>query len=156
MKHFFERALTRLAAPAAGLGYLLWSSQAAMATQVHGAPEGLYVHQMAHVLFIFSLGALIYWLREHSLIKDPGWRYVQYAAFFLILWNIDAVLAHYLDGREDLFGLVNEGAWNARIHLVHGTGKVLLVYYFAKLDHLFCVPGIVFLYVGLRRLLKQV
>ena len=92
-----QRALTRLAI---SLGYLLCSAQAAMATQAHGGPEGLYVHQMAHILFIFSLAVLIYWLREHSLIKEPGWRYVQYAAFFLILWNIDAVLAHYLDGRR--------------------------------------------------------
>ena len=56
----------------------------------------------------------------------------------------------------DLFELVDEGAWSARIHLVHGSGKMILLYYFAKLDHLFCVPGILFLYVGLRRLLKQV
>ena len=156
MKHLAGRALARLAVPGLSLAYLLLSAQAATATQVHGPPEGLYAHQMAHILFIFSLIALVYWLRERSLVEDSGWRYVQYAAFFLILWNMDAVLAHYLDGRGRLFELINAGSWNCRIRFVHGSDKVALLYYFAKLDHLFCVPGIMFLYMGLRRLLKQV
>lgn len=156
MKHFAGRVSRRLAIGAGVPGFVLCGAQAALATQSHGAPEGLYAHQMAHILFIFSLGVLIYWLREHSLTRDPGWRYVQYAAFFLILWNMDAVLAHYLDGRLGLFAIVDEGGWEARIHLAHGTDRLLLLYFFAKLDHLFCVPGIVFLYAGLRRLLQQV
>ncbi|MGC9195474.1 MAG: hypothetical protein ACP5IL_08480 [Syntrophobacteraceae bacterium] len=147
---------TALSFTAASLVYLFLPAQAAIATQTHGAPEGLYVHQMAHFLFMFSLGVLIYWLRQHSLIEEPGWRYVQYAAFFLILWNLDAALAHYLDGRSDLFKLDNEDSWSARFYLLHGSGKLLPLYYCAKLDHLFCVPGILFLYAGLRRLLKQV
>ena len=156
LKHIIKKALARLAVPAVSLGYLLLSTQAAMAIQGHDGPEGLYVHQIAHILFIFSMCALIYWLRERSLIEESGWRCVQYAAFCLILWNLDALLAHYLDGRGDLFELVNEGAWSARIRFVNGSGKLMLIYYFAKLDHLFCVPGILFLYVGLRRLLKLV
>ncbi len=155
-KQFARKALTRLAAAAAIFGYLLLSSQAAVAIQAHNGPEGLYAHQMSHILFMFSLGVLIYWLRGNSLIENSGWRYVQYGAFFLILWNIDAVLGHYLDGRGDLFEIIDEGAWSARVHFVHGSTRVMLLYYFAKLDHLFCVPGLVFLYMGLRQLLKQV
>ena len=156
MKQFARRASKWLAIGAGVLGYVLCGAQAALATQAHGAPEGLYVHQMAHILFIFSLGVLVYWLREHCLTREPGWRYVQYAAFFLMLWNMDAVLTHYLDSHLGLFATIDEGGWHARIHLAHGTGKLLLLYYFAKLDHLLCVPGIVFLYAGLRRLLQQV
>ena len=155
-KQFARKALTRLCAAAAIFGYLLLSAQAALAIQSHSGPEGLYAHQMSHILFMFSLCALIYWLRENSLIEHSGWRYVQYGAFFLILWNIDAVLGHYLEGRGDLFEIIDEGAWNARIHFVNGSTSVMLLYYFAKLDHLFCVPGLLFLYMGLRRLLKQV
>ncbi|MGC8493077.1 MAG: hypothetical protein ACP5SH_15210 [Syntrophobacteraceae bacterium] len=153
-----KREFSRRLVIGAGVpGYVLCCAQAALATQAHGAPEGLYVHQMAHILFIFSLGVLVYWLREHSLTREPGWRYVQYAAFFLILWNMDAVLTHYLDSHLGLFATIDEGGWHARIHLTHGTGRLLLLlYYFAKLDHLLCVPGIVFLYAGLRRLLQQV
>ncbi|MDR3569247.1 MAG: hypothetical protein P4L43_14560 [Syntrophobacteraceae bacterium] len=150
-----DRTLT-LAVPAAILGYLLLSPQAAMAIQSHGGPEGLYVHQMAHILFLFSMGALIYWLRDSGLIKAPGWRYVQYGAFCLILWNIDAVLGHYLDGHGSSFVLADEGSWSARVHFGSGSGKLVALYYFTKFDHLFCVPGIIFLYMGLRRLLKQV
>lgn len=156
MKHFWRRAPGPLAVPIISLGYLLGFAQAAMATQGHGSPEGLYAHQIAHILFAFSLGVLIYWLREHSLIENSGWRFVQYGAFFLLLWNLDAVLAHHLDDRSDLFQLIDGGSWNARVHFVDNSTKVVLLYYFAKLDHLFCVPGIVFLYAGLRRLLQQV
>lgn len=52
------------------------------ATQVHGGPEGLYVHQIAHFFFMFSMAILIYWLRERRLVQEKGWRFVQYAAFF--------------------------------------------------------------------------
>jgi len=31
---------------------LLLSADAALATQTHGQPEGLYAHQMAHIFFI--------------------------------------------------------------------------------------------------------
>jgi hypothetical protein len=151
-----KRALTSPAALAVILGCLLWPARAAMAIQIHSGLEGLYVHQIAHILFLFSMGALIYWLRDSGLIEEPGWRYVQYSALFFILWNIDAVAGHYLDGHGNLFVLADEGSFAARIHLVNGSSRVMLLYYFAKLDHLFCVPGIVFLYMGLRRLLKQV
>jgi len=29
-----------------------------LATQTHGTPEGIYVHQMAHLFFILSMGFL--------------------------------------------------------------------------------------------------
>ena len=65
-------------------------SEPALATQAHSAPEGLYAHQLAHIFFIVSMGVLIYWLRERKLVQAVGWRYIQYAALFFILWNLDA------------------------------------------------------------------
>ena len=135
---------------------LLWSAQSVGATQVHTSPEGLYAHQMAHLFFGFSMGILIYWLRQRSLTRDPGWRFVQYAAFFFIIWNLDAIVVHYLDGRDYFFTLMNKGSWHDRIDLADGSSTLMLLYYLAKLDHLLCVPAIAFLYLGLRRLLKQV
>ena len=69
----------------------------ALATQTHGQPEGLYVHQIAHLFFIISMGILEFWLRQRNLIKEKGWKYIQLAAVLFILWNIDAIIVHFLD-----------------------------------------------------------
>jgi hypothetical protein len=126
-----------------------------LATQVHKGLEGLVGHQIGHIFFIFSMGILIYWLRERKLIRETGWRFVQYAALFFILWNLDALVVHYLDGRHDLFQTIDEGTWDARIHLLEGPKGLAVLYYLVKMDHLLCLPAIVFLYLGLRQLLKQ-
>jgi hypothetical protein len=127
----------------------------ARATQVHAEPEGLIGHQIAHFFFALSMGTLIYWLRERSLNREPGWRYVQYAALLFILWNLNAITVHYLDERDDLFGEIDAGTWHARINALTHSDPLIVLYYFIKLDHLLCVPAIVFLYLGLRQLLKQ-
>ena len=131
------------------------AAKPAMATQGHGGIEGVYAHQFAHLFFLFSMGSLIYWLRERGLVRDPGWRMIQYSALFFILWNIDTVLVHALDDQFELIQVQRIGTW--RIHLTdsfdHNALKV--AYYLAKLDHLLCVPALVFLYVGLRRLLER-
>lgn len=44
----------------------------ALATQDHGGPEGIYVHQMSHIFFAFSLCVLIYWLRHRELVKKQA------------------------------------------------------------------------------------
>ena len=134
---------------------LLAAANPAHATQVHLGQEGLYAHQIAHVFFIIALGTLIYWLRERKLVMETGWRFVQYSAIFFVLWNLDALLVHYLDGRNDLFETINAGAWNASIHVIEGPSALAAVYYLGKMDHLLCVPAVVFLYAGLRQLLKQ-
>lgn len=135
--------------------WVLWFARAAEATQVHTEPEGLYAHQMAHAFFMFSMGFFIYWLRARKWVQEAGWRLVQYAAFFFILWNLDALLVHYLDGREDLFEIINAGSWRAVLHLSGSSDGPAILYYFIKLDHLLCVPAIIFLYAGLRRLSDQ-
>lgn len=132
----------------------LLQPDAALATQGHGGIEGVYAHQIAHVFFLISMGVLIYWLRQRGLVRESGWRFIQYAAFFLILWNIDTILVHALD---DQFGIISTeriGSWNIKISHLGGDATLTLVYYLAKLDHLLCVPAIVCLYIGLRRLLQ--
>ena len=75
----------------------------ALATQGHGGIEGVYAHQFAHLFFLFSMGSLIYWLRARKLIREPGWRLIQYSALFFILWNLDTLTVHALD---DQFSVV--------------------------------------------------
>jgi len=127
----------------------------ALAVQEHGAPEGIYLHQGAHLFFVASMGLLIYWLRQRRLVREPGWRYIQYAALFFILWNLDAFTAHFLDEQSDILDTLPAGFGKLRIEIGDYPVALAWFYYVAKLDHLLCVPAMLFLYAGLRRLLKD-
>ncbi|RJQ78423.1 MAG: hypothetical protein C4519_12200 [Desulfobacteraceae bacterium] len=108
---------------------------------------------MAHVFFAFSMGLLIYWLRKRRLVVVQGWRFIQYAAILFVLWNIDAFAGHWL---EELSGLVEArriGLMTLRIVAAEGYEWLVPVFYALKLDHLLSVPALLFLYLGLRRLL---
>ena len=124
----------------------------ALATQGHGGIEGVYAHQFAHFFFIVSMGILIYWLRERKLVRETGWRFIQYAALFFILWNIDTIIVHALDDQFRIIQTQSVGTWQIRIDDAYSHNVIKLFYYFAKLDHLLCVPALVLLYLGLKRL----
>ncbi|MGE5257037.1 MAG: hypothetical protein ACM3KE_10215, partial [Hyphomicrobiales bacterium] len=127
----------------------------ALAGQEHGAAEGVYMPQGALVFFIASMGLLIYWLRQRQLVRETGWRYIQYAALFFILWNLDAFTAHLLDeqlGVVDMLAVAPELVW---IDAGDFPRALAWFYYAVKLDHLLCVPALLFLYFGLRRLLRD-
>ena len=127
----------------------------ALATQGHGGIEGVYVHQFAHLFFIISMGSLIYWLREGGLVRERGWKYIQYSAFFFILWNLDTMFVHMLDDQFNIIQVESIGTLQIRINDVFNNDGLKIIYYFAKLDHLLCVPAIFFLYIGLKHLLKE-
>jgi hypothetical protein len=127
----------------------------ALATQGHAGIEGVWVHQFAHLFFLFSMLLLIYWLRQAGLVKLPGWRYIQYAALFFILWNVDTILVHFLDEQMRAVSVDHLGDWQIKIHTMDGYAWLAPVYYLVKLDHLLCVPAMVFLMLGLRHMLKE-
>ena len=135
-----------------GLTFLL--PEPALATQAHSDPEGLYVHQFAHFFFIISLAIFIYWLRFRDLVKETGWRYIQYAALFLILWNTDAAVAHMLDEQLKIIEVERVGTWHIKITSTDNTVFTIVLYYLVKLDHLLCVPALFFFSTGIRKLLK--
>jgi hypothetical protein len=125
------------------------------ATQAHAAPEGLYTHQLAHIFFIVSMGSLIFWLKKRHLSDQKGWRYIQYAAACLILWNIGAFTAHALDEQFVLVNVTRLDNWRIEIIPPVNYPGLAPIYYLCKLDHLLCVPALIFLYAGLRQLRKD-
>ena len=127
----------------------------ALAVQEHGAPEGIYSHQGAHLFFTASMGLLIYWLRQRRLVRVAGWRCIQYAALFFILWNLDAFTAHFLDEQSGILDTAMSAPGKIKIEVDENLTALAWFYYIAKLDHLLCVPAMAFLYAGLRRLLKD-
>jgi hypothetical protein len=136
------------------LAWTIITPFSAFATQGHTQPEGLYAHQMAHVFFMFSMGLLMYWLRKRGLVQEIGWRYIQFASFFFILWNADAFLVHFIEEQTEALNIVRLNPWHLHIQAAEGFGWLVYVYYVAKLDHLLCVPALFFLYIGLKRLLS--
>jgi hypothetical protein len=147
--------LTRLFKRIGLIVSIVFITEPALATQAHSAPEGLYAHQLAHIFFIVSMGVLIYWLRERKLVQAVGWRYIQYSALFFILWNADAFFVHLVEEQLGLVSIQRIGLWDIDITTTMKSQTLLWLYYAAKLDHLLCVPALLFLYFGLRRLLKD-
>ena len=141
---------------AAGLvGGMLIHPDLAFATQGHGGIEGVYVHQMAHIFFIISMATLIYWLRQSGLARQTGWRLIQFSALFFILWNLDTILVHALDDQFSVLQVERIVRWQILLTDRFDSDFLKWVYYVAKLDHLLCVPALLFLFSGLKRLLKD-
>lgn len=120
----------------------------AQALQVHGEPEGVYVHQMAHLHYIFALGYFFWDIRRTS-FTGRGWRYLQLFCILMACWNALAFVGHiaglYLDPRA----LLQTNGYLQTLLLSPMTLNKYL-YFITKLDHLIYVPALFFLFLGLR------
>jgi hypothetical protein len=134
------------------LGFLV--CEPAMAIQSHPAPEGLYTHQVAHVCFIVSMGFLAYWLEVNRFTRQKGWRHIQIAAILFLCWNVIAVFGHWVEEKVPKELFIGDPDWSQR--LVSGDNIWANCFYVLKLDHLICVPAIIFLYIGIKRLYMDV
>ncbi len=132
------------------LALVLLAAAPALATQTHGDPEGLVVHQISHIFFLFSMGLLIYWIRTRKLIEKAAWRYIQYAALLFMIWTLDAFATHLIDEHYDWIRVTRAGPWHINIEAKNLSTAVF--YYLVKMDHLWSVPAMMFMYLGLRRL----
>ena len=94
-------------------------------------------------------------LTARQLVQSAGWRYIQYSALFFILWNLDAFTVHLLEEQLAIIDIQRSNLWQINITANNHSKALVWLYYFAKLDHLLCVPALLFLYFGLRRLLKK-
>ncbi|MCB2180838.1 MAG: hypothetical protein KQH63_02295 [Desulfobulbaceae bacterium] len=127
---------------------LLVLPEACWALQPHGEPEGLYVHQMAHILFMGALAYLYWHTRKTKDLVGKGWRYLQYFCLFLIAWNIVAftghTLAHYLEPTD----IISKGTWAAK--LAPPITVIKITYFLTRMDHFLNVPALVALLISLR------
>lgn len=135
------------------LGQLL-APDSAWSFQSHPAPEGLYAHQMAHIFFIIAMGMLAYWLEFNRFTLQRGWRLIQVSCIFFLIWNLVAIAGHWVEVQIPGEVLQGDPDWTQRIEL--GSNRLNWVYYFLKLDHLYCVPAIVCLFLGVRSLYLRV
>lgn len=120
----------------------------ALALQVHGEPEGLYVHQMAHLHYIFALG-YFYWDIHRTSFTGRGWRYLQMFCLLMACWNLLAFVGHIAGAYLDPESLVQTDCYLGTL-LVHPITLMKYTYFVTKLDHLIYVPAMFCLYIGLR------
>lgn len=126
----------------------------AWALQSHGPPEGLYVHQMAHVHFILALGYL-YWDIRRSSFVGKGWGYLQVFCLLMLCWNVVAFIGHAVAGHVDAQAFSAVGGYlHGRIHGPYDLQTI--AFYIAKYDHIIAVPALFFLYMGMRTLYHSV
>lgn len=133
---------------------LLFSApEQALAFQSHDAPEGLYGHQLAHAFFIVAMAILVYWLELNRLTANRAWRLIEISCALLLLWNLWAMIGHWVEELIPDASLAGEPDWSQRLRL--NLSPWTRLYYVLKFDHLVCLPAIVCLYLGIRGLCER-
>ncbi len=126
----------------------------ALAVQVHGPPEGLYVHNMAHVFFSAALIFLLYILYRYPVGHGPAWRYLKTSFILFLLWNIDTLSVHILSVRLPADAITrNPDIWQRYLRAPISLERWF--FYMGSFDHLLCVPAIFFLVLSLKHFCKE-
>jgi hypothetical protein len=126
----------------------------AQALQVHGEPEGVYVHQMAHLHYIFALGYFFWDIRRTS-FTGRGWRYLQLFCILMTCWNAIAFVGHIAGLYLDPQALLQSDCY-LQTQLLSPLTLNKYLYFITKLDHLIYVPALFFLFIGLRSFYRSV
>ncbi len=122
----------------------------AWALQAHGPPEGIYVHQLAHIFYAAALGYLC-WDIGRNAFPGRGWRYLQLFCVLMIFWNLLTFSGHWLGFHIAETDIVHSSGYFAT-PLLGPLSSIKLIYFCASLDHLFSVPALFFLFLSLRSL----
>ena len=122
----------------------------ALALQTHAAPEGLYVHQVGHVLFAIAMLGFAFRIRQSRLSKEKSWRLMSTGAVLFALWNGWAFLGHILEILIPLTHFSRDSNGLKSILTLHSPLDVF--YYLLKMDHVICFPALVFIYIALRQM----
>lgn len=125
----------------------------ALALQIHDAPEGLYVHQIGHVLFAIAMLGFALRIRHSKLSKEKSWRLMSVGAVLFVLWNGWAFFGHILAiliPKEHF----SRGSSGLKSILVSHS-PIDTLYYLFQMDHLICFPALVFIYLALKQMTKQ-
>ncbi|MBM9604998.1 hypothetical protein [Desulfopila inferna] len=120
----------------------------AWALQSHGAPEGNYVHQMAHLLFMVALLYLYWHTRRTTALSSRGWKFLQTFCLVFACWNIVAFLGH--EAFESLSSADFQQTGTLNEQIAGPITPVKVIYFLTKMDHLLFVPALWALVISLR------
>jgi hypothetical protein len=122
----------------------------ARALQAHAAPEGLYVHQIGHILFTLAMIGFALRIRSSRLYRQKSWRLMALGSVLFALWNIWAFCGHVVAL------MVPPGDFSLDSHVLDSylllRAPVDVLYYILKLDHLLCIPALFCFYLALRKM----
>jgi len=124
----------------------------ALAIQPHGPPEGFYLHQIAHLVFIGALIFFIYKLGQ-GVQRHRSFRLLAWACGLLILWNLDHLVGHLSALSLSPLDFQGHGGDLSQRLLMSGLSQ--WIYYLTSLDHLILVPACYCFYRGLKELKKE-
>ncbi len=133
---------------------VLGQTESAWALQSHGAPEGIYVHQMAHLLFMGALAYLYWHTRRSPVFASKGWKYLQLFCILLFCWNLLAFAGHEAFEHLSPSDFIDKNSWNEQIAAPLSFIKVL--YFITKMDHFLNVPALLALVISLRTFYLEV
>ena len=69
---------------------------------------------MAHLVFIWAMAMLAYWLERNGLTKEKGWRLIQVSCVTFIAWNACAFAGHWLTEMAPSGIIVGTSEWNEK------------------------------------------
>jgi len=118
------------------------------ALQTHGGYEGLFAHQGAHLFFTVSMAITAIRIRYSILYRQKSWRYMILSAWLLVVWNLWAFTGHIITLFIPSANIITVEIDQAPMLNIESWKEV--AYYLLKMDHLLCVPALLFLYLGLR------
>ncbi|MDZ7695927.1 MAG: hypothetical protein U5R49_03030 [Deltaproteobacteria bacterium] len=128
---------------------LLCEATPALAIQTHGAPEGLYAHQIAHLAFLV---AMVYiWLRTRHR-RGTGWGLIRLAFVFFAIWNINTFINHGISAALLPAQFQGEIGGLPRYFVAHSFSD--LYFFFGRMDHFLCIPAGLCLGFGLRKMYR--
>jgi hypothetical protein len=135
------------------IAFIIFDPRPTLALQTHGPPEGLYVHQLAHVFFAAALLFLIWQVKYERLVGLPGFRQIRWACGLFVWWNIVAFLGHWSEML--LIPQAFQGQQGDLSQRLIMSRISAWIYYLTKLDHLILVPAFFLLFRGLKALLSK-
>lgn len=119
---------------------------------IPGGTEGSYVHQTAHLLFMGAMLFFIYEMHREGLHNYRGFRFLIWACWLLVLWNLDAFVGHWSE-----WSLTNP------VIMGHALSQRLLMedfntwlFYLTKISHfVLLVPIFYLFYRGLQAFARE-
>jgi hypothetical protein len=133
---------------------LLGQTESAWALQSHSTPEGIYVHQMAHALFMGALAYLYWHTRRSQLLVSKGWKYLRLFCILLFCWNLLAFAGHEAFSYLSPTDFIDKNNWNEQIAAPITFLKAL--YFVTKMDHFLYIPALLALVISLRTFYLEV
>jgi hypothetical protein len=120
----------------------------AFAIQTHGHPEGLYAHQMGHIIFLAAMIYVCWQIWQRHLGSRPGFRCLFWACSLFAAWNLLTFWGHWAEEGLDPAAIDSRAGYLFRqLHINDLNG---LIYYLATLDHLILIPALWLFYLALR------